>query len=245
MPKVQILCANCNHYYDGSLSECPYCNSSIEIGNGNEKICPNCGRSYDSSSGGCPYCDEIPPTEPKYKEITCPRCGKNHDAALFECPYCGYDYDAIEKETTCPNCGKNHDAALSECPYCGYDDKTKPPVDDEKMTLVVGWLVCIAGADKGRDFRLHVDNNSVGRGVENDINLKDTKVSRQRHFSVVYDSENDNYFVMMGGGTGIVRVNNLPLGGNTSLKMGDKIRVGDTTLVFIPLETAYVQWKWE
>lgn len=221
MPKVQILCANCNHYYDGSLSECPYCNSSIEIGNDNEKICPNCGRSYDSSSGGCPYCDEILSTEPESLNA------------------------GNGTERTCPNCGKNYDASLTKCPYCSDEEETEPPVDDEKIANVVGWLVCIAGSDKGRDFRLHVDNNSVGRGAENDINLKDTKVSRQRHFSVVYDSENDNYFVMMGGGTGIVRVNNLPLGGNTPLKKGDKIRVGNTTLVFIPLETAYVQWEWE
>ena len=204
MPKVQILCANCNHYYDGSLSECPYCNSSIEIGNDNEKICPNCGRSYDSSSGGCPYCDEILSTEPESLNA------------------------GNGTERTCPNCGKNYDASLTKCPYCPDEEETEPPVIEN----VVGW-------------HLHVDNNSVGRGAENDINLKDTKVSRQRHFSVVYDSENDNYFVMMGGGTGIVRVNNLPLGGNTPLKKGDKIRVGDTTLVFIPLETAYVQWEWK
>lgn len=170
----------------------------------------------------------------------------------------------------CPNCDHDYPNSMSVCPYCGTpkgggtdigetepippteplkdDGKTdiyKPP-KDMAITPVVGWLVCTEGADRGKDFRLHVDNNFVGRDSDQDVRLKDKAVSRQRHFSVAYDRECDNYFVTMGGGTGIVRVNGMPLGGGlTYLEKGDKIRVGGTTLVFIPLETAYVKWEWK
>lgn len=172
----------------------------------------------------------------------------------------------------CNNCQHSYDDSLHECPYCGAvnpryigadsippTDPFNPPVNDDTgktdiyrpskdmaVTPVVGWLVCTEGADKGKDFRLHVDNNFVGREADQDVRLKDKKISRKRHFSVAYDREGDNYFMTMGSGTGIVRVNNSPLGGGiTYLNKGDKIRVGNTTLVFIPLETAYVQWEWE
>lgn len=184
--------------------------------------CTNCPHSYDDSLPKCPYCDAVNP---------------NYNGA----------------DNISPTNGANIIPPTDPFnpPVKGDDGKTDiyRPRKDMAVTPVVGWLVCTEGPDKGKDFRLHVDNNFVGRGFKGvvyDVNLKDTKVSRERHFSVAYDRECDSYFVTQGSGTGIVRVNNSPLGsGITYLNKGDKIRVGDTTLVFIPLETAYVQWEWE
>lgn len=188
-----------------------------------QTLCPVCNHYYDSSESACPYCN--PPADiDNGNEVVCPKCGHAYDSSLTECPYC------------------------SETPSPEPEPIENDTEDDEGTTIlyrpenVTGWLVCTAGNDKGRDFRLHADNNFVGRNTDQDVCLNDKGVSRHRHFSVVCDAENDDYFVMSGGGKGLVRVNGMPVGGHTPLTKGDKIRVGDTTLVFIPLETAYVKW---
>lgn len=108
---------------------------------------------------------------------------------------------------------------------------------------VVGWLVCTNGNDCGRDFRIHVDNNFVGRNDSCDIVIKDPYVSAQ-HFTVTYDPLNDIYIASMSGGRAIVYINGQPLTSNHILQKGDKLKVGQTELVFIPLESSYVKWDW-
>lgn len=115
----------------------------------------------------------------------------------------------------------------------------------ERVRPVVGWLVCVQGSDIGKDFRLHTHFNRVGRNDNQDVRLSDPKVSRE-HFTVSYDLVNSRYYAEMqsGGGT-MVYINGQPLGGIVTLNKGDKIKVGDSTLVFIPLEEQDVKWNWK
>lgn len=107
---------------------------------------------------------------------------------------------------------------------------------------VVGWLVCTKGAEYGKGLALHADNNFVGSAPDQDIQLADPKISSS-HFSVGFDSENNVYFIFMQSGAhGIVSINGKLLKETTILQAGDKIQVGDTELVFIPLDQKFVKW---
>ena len=197
----------------------------------------------------------------------CPRCNRYYDSSLPACPRCSGsnddwdDEDASEK--ICPHCGRSYDASLSECPRCkgdvdDWNDETKPVQDSNEdditigfknpkgmaVTPVVGWLVCTVGKDKGRDFRLHVENNFVGRGVNQDVRISDQKISRE-HFLITYDPVEDEYSISLIKGKGIIRINGTRLSGDQILKKGDNIKVGDTNLVFIPLEKSDVTWEWD
>ena len=108
---------------------------------------------------------------------------------------------------------------------------------------VVGWLVCTDGNDCGKDFRIHVDNNFVGRSDNCDIVIRDPYVSAQ-HFTITYDPLNDIYIASMSGGRAILYINGKPLTSDKILQKGDKLKVGQTELVFIPLESSYVKWDW-
>ena len=117
-------------------------------------------------------------------------------------------------------------------------------VESLSVRPVVGWLVCVQGPDIGKDFRLHSDFNHVGRDKYQDVCLSDRTVSRE-HFTVSYDIVNNHYFAEMDKGRTMVYINGYPLGGRALLKKGDQIKVGETLLVFIPLEQKDVKWTYE
>lgn len=119
-------------------------------------------------------------------------------------------------------------------------------VKETGIDPVVGWLVCVEGSEKGRDFRLHSGNNFVGRDADRDVCIQGDSSVSGKHFSVSYDQRHDRYFISMGEGKEIVYVNDEPLTASAiTLKKGDKIEVGATTLVFVPLDKEDVQWEWE
>src|SRR5260221_1427992 len=58
----------------------------------------------------------------------------------------------------------------------------------EKADPVVGWLVCLEGPDRGRDYRLHSEKNFIGRAPNMDVVLGgDDTVSREKHGVVIFD----------------------------------------------------------
>lgn len=87
----------------------------------------------------------------------------------------------------------------------------KKPSDDGKTIgmfsaamgndYVTGWLVCIDGVEKGRDFRLRHGFNWIGRDYDMDVILQsDIAVSRQKHCAVVYDDRSNSFSVVPNAG---------------------------------------------
>ena len=81
----------------------------------------------------------------------------------------------------------------SDCPYCKSEglvsevneeniNLVEQMNDDEKTVAywakeakvdpVVGWLVCIEGVDKGKDFKIISERNFVGRSEEINISIQ-------------------------------------------------------------------------
>lgn len=101
---------------------------------------------------------------------------------------------------------------------------------------VVGWLVSINGTERGRDYRIHSDNNFIGRNQNMDICIRgDDTISKVRHAVISYDSRGNRFYLAAGEGRSLVRINDIPIFGMTELHAMDIIEIGMTRLVFVPL----------
>lgn len=107
-----------------------------------------------------------------------------------------------------------------------------------------GWLVCIDGPEKGKDYRLHNDNNYIGRNTGNDVCIPaDATVSASKHCVVTYDREDRMFYVGLSGGASIVRLNGKPVLMTQELKNGDRLKIGQGTFLFVPLCGEHFEWE--
>jgi pSer/pThr/pTyr-binding forkhead associated (FHA) protein len=108
---------------------------------------------------------------------------------------------------------------------------------------VVGWLVCIDGKEKGRDYRIHSDNNFIGRSEKMDICIRgDETISRENHAVISFDSRDKVYYFSPGDGRSIVRLNDKAIFSTSQLQANDTIEIGKTKLMFIPLCGERFEW---
>ena len=113
----------------------------------------------------------------------------------------------------------------SSCPYCKsegleteiQDDKINlvEQMEDEDRTTaywskdstvdpVVGWLTCIEGHDKGKDYRIVSERNFIGRGENMDIQISgDTMISRKNHCSISYNPKQRKFMLTPGDSNGL------------------------------------------
>lgn len=109
---------------------------------------------------------------------------------------------------------------------------------------VVGWLVCVAGPDRGADYRLHSERNFIGRGETSDVRIaSDKTISRENHLSISFDPKKDSFRLLPGDGRGLVYLNGDELVSPVLLKAGDRIELGETTLLFVPLCGSGFRWE--
>lgn len=107
-------------------------------------------------------------------------------------------------------------------------------INDEGVSAVTGWLVCIEGKKKGKDFRLHGERNFVGRSGSNDVVLSfDDKISSVANIIISYDEEENEFYIQPGEH----QKNNVKLNGKLllmpePLKDNDTIKLGETKLLF-------------
>lgn len=157
--------------------------------------------------------------------------------------------------------GHFYDVAIhARCPYCGRrgDDESGPRIlrredlgasvaggADEAVRPVTGWLVCVAGPDRGRSYELRDENNFVGHGEIMDVNLKsDAGISRDWPVVVTYDRQSQGFFCGITGGRDVVRLNGKPLLTTAELRAGDEIELSQTRLRFVPLCGPGFDWPW-
>ena len=184
------------------------------------------------------------------------RCDSGHyfdDSKHSACPSCGVpDLDmqttlAFKPETV---------PAISN----NGEPKTRPatgriaPADDgvtvamvKKNTgldPVVGWLVCIDGVDKGRDYRIHSERNFIGRSASMDISIQgDDAISRENHAIISHNPKNQKFKLAPGDSRGLVYLNDDDIDVPTALKPHDMIEIGQTKLMFVPFCGEAFEWK--
>lgn len=115
--------------------------------------------------------------------------------------------------------------------------------NDKVLLPVTGWLVCIEGPSKGMDYRIHDEYNYIGRGSKMDICIQgDPTVSRENHAIIAYDTQEKLFYFAPSGGGSIVRVNGKAVLGNVELKAYDRLSIGQSVFLFIPLCGENFEW---
>ena len=133
----------------------------------------------------------------------------------------------------------------------GAFPKTEPisPVaasSEESTTFdpVVGWLVCVEGATKGTDYRIHSQNNYIGRSARMDISIpEDSHISAENSAIIAYDNIERIFYFGPGSGHNIVRINGKPAFSVGQIEAYDVLTVGMTKLLFVPLCGDRFDWN--
>lgn len=109
---------------------------------------------------------------------------------------------------------------------------------------VVGWLVCLKGEYVGQSFNLKAGQNFIGRALTMDIPLaQDTSVSRNRHAILIYDPQNREFFIQPGESKGLTYLNDKLIFNYQPLEGYDRIKVGNSELLFIPCCGEKFTWE--
>ena len=117
-----------------------------------------------------------------------------------------------------------------------------PPVSPFDRT--VGWLVCVKGARAGESFPLLCGRNLIGAGAQVDVRLDfDPEVTQGAQCVLTFDPESEAYYIQCGESRGLSYRNGALLLVPERLDAYDTIRLGKTTLVFVPLITDSFRWQ--
>lgn len=145
-------------------------------------------------------------------------------------------------------CGNNHvfdaDKNPNRCPHCGLPpikfDIDKRDDSDEK---VVGWLVCIKGQQKGKDFKIMQEINLIGRSTSMDMQIKgDEGVLDENHAIISYDVDLRDCFLIPGE-KGTVYHQGKEIQHAKILNDYDEVRIGNSRFIFRSLcNREYFDW---
>ncbi len=181
------------------------------------------------------------------------RCDNGHyfDANKYStCPSCGIqdlDINATvihRVPPATPNAAGSQTVRREAVPTAGEPGVTVG-VFHKKIGIdpVVGWLVCIEGTDKGRDFRIRSERNAIGRAGNMDICINgDDTISREKHAFISYNPRKNSFLLMPGESRGIIYLNDDEVAAPIPLKAFDVIELGQTKLLFVPFCGDQFQW---
>lgn len=132
----------------------------------------------------------------------------------------------------------------------GFEPEEYTPTMPKDMTPqpgacrpVTGWLVCIDGAERGRDYRLHGEMNYIGRSRVNDVVFStDQTVTWERHALIAYDDRTQLFYIAPSNGSSIVRQNGRPVLTTSELHAGDRLEIGSSMYAFVPFCNEEFQW---
>lgn len=142
------------------------------------------------------------------------RCEKGlhfYDNVKYDkCPYCEQRKQQIQKNTNIMQEQKTvavQAEKLSELEeYICRQEKEKIEANDYGRTIgyyspvrgndyVTGWLVCVKGPEKGRDYRLHHGFNRLGRSMDMDVIFRKTEAFHGIRIARLYMMGNPIIFI--------------------------------------------------
>lgn len=130
---------------------------------------------------------------------------------------------------------------LSTSPSVPRSERVQP------LDPVVGWLVALNGENSGNTYEIRGYRTQIGRGDGRKIKiaLNDSAVSMGVNCSISYDSDSQKFGVTASdNASNPVRLNNkiLRAGHETDLDAYDRIQIGNTKLLFLPLCGSRFHW---
>ncbi len=180
-------------------------------------------------------------------------CSKGHiyDSTIYaNCPYCNSNQHRIDFGDLggVPIDDYGHTKPL-------YEEVNELSIEESGTTTsifemqneldpVTGWIVCIEGPDKGKDYKIYARNNSIGRNAQMDIALAgDTTISRENHAVITYDSRANEFAFFGVNNKNIIYINGKRVGGEVILKPYDVIELGKSKMIFVPLCSDLFTWS--
>lgn len=177
------------------------------------------------------------------------KCTNGHlyDEQYRKCPYCGdpgrkrmLDQTVTERFWEEGN-QREDDESVTE----NYSDSgvvTIGYTTKKGEGLISGWLVCIDGGDRGRDYPLYRGCNRIGRSYRMDVCIAtDRSISRENHCSVIYDDKNNLFYVVEG--RDLTYLNDKLLRESSELHDRDIIQIGNTKLEFVAFCKGERKWN--
>lgn len=145
------------------------------------------------------------------------------------CPYC--------------NIATGKEIREGEDPLGQYTD-TEYLEELEALYPVVGWLVCIAGPSKGKDYRIIAEKNFIGRSPQMDIRiLGDNHIAVKNHAIIAYDPKKRETLLLPGDSQGLVYLDGTAIYSPQVLAAFDQIELGKSKFVYIPLCGEHFEWE--
>lgn len=184
------------------------------------------------------------------------KCEHGHyfdDRRFDYCPYCreletsdGDENSIGEMKTQYkPKLIENDEGSLTEFygENVGEEEKTISIFSlRENNLLTAGWLVCVEGPEKGKSYAIFPGRNFAGRSDYMDIVFYDDReISRDRHFSVVYDPKSGKFFAVEGGG--MTYINGELICGQREIFENDMLEAGKSSFCFVPFCKGDRIWK--
>lgn len=183
------------------------------------------------------------------------KCKNNHyydDKKYEKCPYCGGerrpDEGALAADTQSIiyrdiNRKENNQLTQSYDIEVSENQKTISKFEKNlKNNPTAGWFVCIKGSQYGKSFEIKTGRNFVGRSLKSDIVISDDKsISRENHFSVIFDSKSKIFYLIPGQGP--VYLKGDYLDNPKEIKENDEVTLGDTVLKFVPYCMKGREWE--
>jgi len=142
------------------------------------------------------------------------------------------------------------------CPYCNMETDTQERketgvVDTDIESIisygdvapVCGWIVCVDGPRRGKDYKIRDGKNFVGRADDMDIQiLGDVQISRRNHAVIVYDKKKNETVLLPGDANGIAYINGDACYVPTTLGAYDMIDMGESRFLFVPFCGEHFMW---
>lgn len=154
-------------------------------------------------------------------------------------------------------CSKGHifnEEKSENCPYCLNHKKDQnidiQQYEKEEKTLVympvkiepvVGWLVCIDGKEKGKDFRIINQRNFIT--FSNDIGINILKESSEYLFTITYNSKQRIFVISPGTTSEIIYLNRNAIYETTLIESYHLIEFDSVKLIFIGYCGENFNWK--
>lgn len=256
---MEIIRCPKGHFYDAEKSAtCPTCanengNQEFSFGDGNVGQTAPTYPGTEPISGG--YAPTVPPVSP---------AGSMMETQAFVAPS-GNKVDTVPgtEPVGNPKGGADKHKAVEDyggtIPL-GFNPQTTQPVTSGGGTIplntgdpfldhiqafnpVTGWLVCVKGPSKGTDYRIRSQYNYVGRAKHMDICISgDEYISAEKAAIIAYDEMEKKFFISPGMGHNLIRLNDKMVMGSELLHPYDKITIGKTVLLFIPLCGEQFDW---
>lgn len=160
--------------------------------------------------------------------------------AQIRCPSGTHVYDS-SKHKTCPFCKPSQQKGKTSATtvIVGSDSSSM-----STSSPAVAWLVIVKGKGQGQDLRVSSGMNKIGREA-GDITLPfgDKTISREKHAFLAYDPDENFFLIQHGEGRNPLKVNGKMVMTSQGLSPFDRIKLGKTELLFVPLCNEVFNWR--